>query len=418
MKNNSPSPEQIKLDNLKFVLSMKLQSIMKLRNTLPEASEARQCTINAAIDSIKKEYDIIYEQIQELTAKLTQPKETKTSTTSFPPLSFEDLLNLPPKQWLIDQVFGSGDIGVIYGPPGCGKTFVVIDLIMSACTGRSWAMRFNASRPLNVAYCAGEGIGGLPSRFQAAAAHYNIASLPNFTFFKSTPQLYNDTEDHSKDILQFATEWNVRQLAGEADQLDVLVIDTLHTASEGADENSSKEMGLILKACRQTMEMLGCTILLVHHTNKSGDEERGSSSLRGAMDFMFRITKAKDDETSNASLICSKLKDGEQWRSQGFHLEKAEDSENVHIAWNDPHSFEDPGKKSKSNDKAKILSTMRTSPDVGFTSKSLSEVIGQSSTYTNRLLKELIEGATCYQKLSDPDKSSSNRNPWLFYAKY
>ncbi len=418
MKSNSLSPEQIKLNKLNFVLSKKIEAILKLRETLPESSEAKQFTINSAIDVLTKEYDEINAEIQAITGNLTTPKDEKTLTSSFPPLSFEDLLNLPPKQWLLDQIFGAGDIGVVYGPPGCGKTFVVIDLIMSACTGRSWAMRFNASRPLNVAYCAGEGIGGLPSRFQAAAALYNVSSLPNFTFFKSTPQLFNETEDHSKDILQFAVEWNTRQLAGEAAPLDLLVIDTLHTASEGADENSSKEMGLILKACRQTMQILGCTILLVHHTNKSGDEERGSSSLRGAMDFMFRITKAKDDETSNASLICSKLKDGEQWRSQGFHLEKAEDSENVHIAWNDPHTFEDPAKKSKSSDKAKILSTMRASPDMGFTSKSISELLGQPMNYTIKLLNELVDSATCYSKLSDPDKVSSSRNQWLYYVKY
>ncbi len=418
MKNNSPSPEQIKLDKLNFVLSKKIEAILKLRKSLPEDSEAKQFGINAAIDVITKEYDEIYKEIQGLTAKLTQPIEEKPIGSSFPPLTFQDLLNLPPKQWLIDQVFGAGDIGVIYGPPGCGKTFVVIDLIMSACTGRSWAMRFNASRPLNVAYCAGEGIGGLPSRFQAAAAFYNVSSLPNFTFFKSTPQLYNETEDHSKDILQFAIEWKARQLAGEAEQLDILVIDTLHTASEGADENSSKEMGLILKACRQTMEMLGCTILLVHHTTKSGETERGSSSLRGAMDFMLRISRSENEHDSNATLICSKLKDGEQWRSQGFHLEKPEDLENVHVLWNDPSSSENHGKSTKGDDKAKILSIMRKTPNVSFTASSIGEAIGKSRSYANEMLTELVESATCERKLSDPEKAQSSRNAWVYNVKY
>jgi hypothetical protein len=66
---------------------------------------------------------------------------------------------------------------MIYGAPGCGKTFVVIDMIMRLCTGQQWANRFCVQRCLNVAYCAGEGLGGLPSRFAAIAEHYDITSL-------------------------------------------------------------------------------------------------------------------------------------------------------------------------------------------------------------------------------------------------
>ncbi len=77
----------------------------------------------------------------------------------FTPYSFDELLKMPPKEWLLDQVFGAGDIGMFYGTPGCGKTFLIIDMIMSLCTGSRWANRFDIQRPLYVAYCAGEGIG-------------------------------------------------------------------------------------------------------------------------------------------------------------------------------------------------------------------------------------------------------------------
>ncbi len=111
----------------------------------------------------------------------------------FTPYSFNQLLKMPPKEWLLDRVFGAGDIGMMYGPPGCGKTFVVIDMIVRLCTGQKWANEFDVTRCLNVAYCAGEGIGGLPSRFAAAAKHYDITSLRNFTFYPILPQLYDET---------------------------------------------------------------------------------------------------------------------------------------------------------------------------------------------------------------------------------
>lgn len=45
---------------------------------------------------------------------------------------------MPSKEWLLDQVFGAGDIDMIYGAPACGKTFVVIDMILSLCTRNKW----------------------------------------------------------------------------------------------------------------------------------------------------------------------------------------------------------------------------------------------------------------------------------------
>lgn len=49
----------------------------------------------------------------------------------FTPCSFDELLEMPAKEWLLDQVFGAGDVGMVYGPPGCGKTFVVIEMIIT-----------------------------------------------------------------------------------------------------------------------------------------------------------------------------------------------------------------------------------------------------------------------------------------------
>ncbi len=426
MSYNAISIESLqeKIRKREFVGLQKLQELSALKKLVEIADEdSKRISAEHAYSVKKREFDELHDEVKKLQEQRDSLQASKviplnSTTPSFTPLSFHDLLQLPPKEWLLNQVFGKGDIGAIYGPPGCGKTFVVIDMIMSVCTANPWAARFDVLKPLNVAYCAGEGFGGLPSRFQAAASHYGVNNLSNFTFFKSTPQLYNETDDHSKSILQFCMEWQKRQQAGEAELLDLLIIDTLHTASEGADENSSKEMGLILKACKQAIEMLGCAIILVHHTTKSGETERGSSSLRGAMDFMLRISRQDKEHDSNASLICSKLKDGEQWQPQGFHLAKKELADNVHVKWNDPSSSEEICKPSKNSDKSKILSIMRQNPNVGFTATTIGEAIGHGRQYANQLLSELVESATCSRNLKDPGKDKSSNNPWIFNVKY
>lgn len=335
----------------------------------------------------------------------------------FQPYSLSELQNMPPKEWLIDQLFGKKDIGMIYGPSGCGKTFVVIDLIMKACTGEPWAESFDIQRPLNVAYCAGEGIGGLPARFAAAAKHYDIDSPVNLSFYKTIPQLYVDGNNDSgieASIHKFVHERKRLELTNSLEALDVLVLDTFHTATEGADENSARDTGTILRCCRWASNELGCAVILIHHTNKGATAERGSSALRGAMDFMIEVKKPLDTGTE-ACISCSKLKDGERWSNKTFTLVSQKESGSAYVSWNN-NTDQIKTIGLKANDKLKLLAEMKRCPEKRFTCKTLTQVIDKAETYTRTLLNELADEHECLKELSDPTKSLSSRNSWVYYA--
>jgi hypothetical protein len=360
------------------------------------------------IESREAEY---LDRLSKFDAMVKEAESKLKDKLIFTPYSFDELLKMPPKEWLVDQVFGAGDIGMIYGPPGCGKTFVVIDMIVSLCTGQKWANGFDVTRRLNVAYCAGEGIGGLPSRFAAIAGHYDIANLENFVFYPIPPQLYDDHATAT--INHFCNEWKARQDAKEVASLDVLIIDTLHTATVAADENSAQHMGKVLHSCRSAGNHLGCAVILVHHTNKSGLMERGSSALRGAMDFMIKIEKPSDIVT-HAVMSCEKLKDGEQWKSQSFSLQPQGECKSAYVSWDDPNnSTQISG--SKASDKEKLKAEMKRYAGTRFTCKTLAEAIAKKEAYTRKLLNELENAKECQRELSDPGKKSSNRNPWGYW---
>jgi hypothetical protein len=407
------SQKNDKINTLRFVLSKKLQEIMSLQNILKQdVPESEKYAAQIAIDILTPEFHSITEKINELSQDSKEKDDSKESV--FIPLSYFDLLSLPPKEWLLDQVFGLGDLGMVFGPPGCGKTFVVIDMIIQMCKGKQWAERFDLSRPLNVAYCAGEGISALPSRFKAALKHHKAENLTNFTFYKTIPQFYDKESFDYSTILQFILEWKIRQQKNEAEPLDVLVIDTLHTAISGGDENSSQDMGVVLQACRMVTQQLGCTVILVHHTNKDGITERGSSSLRGAMDFMIRIKRPDLGTGNDATMICEKLKDGELWREQGFYLSKVEDTHSVRVAWDDPLQGEMSYGNSQAGDRERLIKAMKQQNGNGLSSKQLSEVIGKTQQQTNKLLSKLVEEKACDRTLKDPKKNTSNLNPWVY----
>jgi len=336
----------------------------------------------------------------------------------FTPLSLAELLAMPPKEWLIDQVIGAQDIAMVYGPPGSGKTFLVIDLVLAACTGSQWAMRFGVTRPLSVAYCAGEGVSGLRARFKAAAEFYGIdpRGLPNFFFYKTVPQLYHKESGNSPQpadhVIRFVREWKERD---QSAPIDLLVVDTLHAATVGAEENSASDMGLVLQAVRYASNELGCAVLLVHHTNKSGSAERGSSALRGAMDAMISVKKVREESTSSKGMIqCEKLKDGEGWKPQTFDLTAK--AESVRVQWDEPAKLSQAQGKQNQN-RERLLQIMTDNPGVKFTANRLAETIGMTgSTQIYKLIGSLVEAGDCQRELEKPGKDASNRNPWVFFV--
>ena len=329
----------------------------------------------------------------------------------FRPIRLPELLARPPKPWLIDSLIGSQDLGMIYGPPGSGKTFVVIDLVFAACLGCQFAQQFAINRPLNVVYCAGEGLSGLPARFAAAAAYNGVSDLSTFTFFEVVPQLFSQRIDGSPHtIMQFVTEWQTSHGTTVAQPLDLLIIDTLHSATVNADENSAKDMGLVLQMAKMAIQELGCAVLLVHHSNKAGTGERGSSALRGAMDFMVEVKAV----AGKFVMTCEKLKDGERWSPRTFALVAKENS--VRVWWDLPAGSE-PFAGKQTQDKQAIVRLLRSAPGVRYNARTIGEVLGMgTSKQVFKLLNDVVaEFDYIKVGLKDPAKDSSSHNPLMYW---
>jgi hypothetical protein len=65
-------------------------------------------------------------------------------------------------------------------------------------------------------------------------------------------------------------------------------------------------MGLFLDGVERISKEWGAHVLLLHHTGKSGEAERGTSALRGFVQTMLKLT----GDDGQATLSCDKQKDG------------------------------------------------------------------------------------------------------------
>ena len=98
----------------------------------------------------------------------------------------------------------------------------------------------------------------------------------------------------------------------------VVFIDTLNRAAPTADENSSKDMGLILQSAKALQALTGGLVIVVHHAGKNTTAGmRGHSSLFAAMDAAIEVKRNGD----NHEWSIAKSKDGQDGGTHHFTLE-------------------------------------------------------------------------------------------------
>lgn len=223
-------------------------------------------------------------------------------TLSLPWLTLDQVEAMPDIEYLIPEVLPKQSLALVFGPPESGKSFLVLDWAASlACEGQS------------VLYVATEGQHGQKQRSQAWKQHHN-------------QQIPPDKLLQMHEAVNLLDDDRMISLLNDAAILrpSLIVFDTLANmlAIAGCEENSASDMGRFLMACNRLQREIGCTVLLVHHTTKAGQWERGSGALRGACDMIVEVTNAD----SYVTVSCSKSKDAAPFKDRHYQLMPVADS--------------------------------------------------------------------------------------------
>lgn len=218
----------------------------------------------------------------------------------------EDLEKLPPPSWLVDDLIPETGIGVIYGESGSYKSFLTIDLLAHIGNGKAWFGKDTKQKP--VIYIALEGKGGIPKRIKSWKIHNHSSS--------NIKVIHNpiDFRDNSN------IEYLIEKIKDAELDGGVICVDTLAQAGGDMDENSSKDMGKMIKTFQYIQQELGGVVLIVHHSGKDkGRGMRGHSSLYASLDFALECN-ALDKNKRKASFKIAKSKDGDSSLNYNFTL--------------------------------------------------------------------------------------------------
>ncbi len=226
-----------------------------------------------------------------------------TEKPRFQLLTADDLAARPPMHWLIRGVLPESGLAAIYGPPGCGKSFLTLDLMGAISTGREWFGHPIATAPC--VYVALEGEAGVSQRVQAYVNMYGDPDRLRVILTSLDIRLPDDRRGLVAAIKSAG-------LSG-----GVLTLDTLNRAGPGADENDSRAMGELIGAMKALQAELGGLILAVHHSGKDAAKGlRGHSSLLAALDAVVEVSREGEGRTWRLA----KAKDGEDGKAHPFNL--------------------------------------------------------------------------------------------------
>ena len=220
--------------------------------------------------------------------------------------------NRKPLQYLVKGLIPSHGVGLVYGKPNVGKSFLMIELANRVQRGQPFLGR--KTKQKTALYLFGEGAGGISGRMRAWENAYDVSG-GEVAFGLHPPDL--TAADAAKKIIAIAL--NIEKETG--DPVGLVLIDTLSACAAGASDSDEAEMKPVMRTLRQISDKLGCAVVVSHHPGKDMSRGmRGSTVITGAADFVLPIT----DERGVKTVVIEKMRDGGTDGTASFRLREVQ----------------------------------------------------------------------------------------------
>lgn len=185
----------------------------------------------------------------------------------------------PPIRWLVEDMICGGDIHLIIGAPGIGKSWLTMALSVAVAGGRTEFLGRSIDGPGRVLYFDEENPETLVyQRFLKLGLNKDIAE--NIRFVSNVGIRLDKDPDAVLDEAQMY-------------EPSLIVLDSL-TRFHGQDENSAGHMAeLFNSAIKPLARSTGAAVILIHHANKgdgnSYQRARGSGDITASVDSAFDV---------------------------------------------------------------------------------------------------------------------------------
>jgi hypothetical protein len=196
-------------------------------------------------------------------------------------------------RYLVKGLIPSVGMVVVWGPPKCGKSFFVFDMVAHVAAG--WGYRGRKVQQCPVVYFALEGQEGFTARVEAFRLEHGAPDIP---FYLSADRIVLPQDGA-------AVVKSIREQFPDV-RPGIVVLDTLNRSISGS-ENDPADMGSYVRAADMIREAFNCVVIIIHHCGVEGARPRGHTSLTGAADAQLAV---KRDAAGNIVTTVEFMKDG------------------------------------------------------------------------------------------------------------
>lgn len=303
--------------------------------------------------------------------------------------AFNHWRNLPPPEYIVEGWVEDRALSAVIGPPGAGKSAVVLDMACSIAMGVPWQGK--PTKRNRVLYIAGEGGTGAAMRVKAWEQEHNL-DVGEDLFMLTEAVLVGAGADLWGWLADNVVE----------NDIHLVIFDTLARMSLGLEENSSTDMGKAVSRFDRLRKEADTGVMVVHHTARGQTHGRGSTAILGALDSEVLVMPPDDDDDE----------DGDQGRTSGpkrltatvTKQKNAADGESVDLTLCERHGsivVADANGVTGDPFKAKVLEYTRPAPETD------TELAVRLAEYLEPLP---MQGATVTDMARDVVPSKAYRN--------
>jgi AAA domain len=215
---------------------------------------------------------------------------------------------------IVAALLNAGEMSLVVGATGTGKSFLVIDMCLHIAAGARWFGR--RTEQTGVLYLATEAGKGIINRAVGYKQTFPDPEDLPLAAVVSPVDLYDATANLI-DIIVAIPTLQLSQSVG------LIIVDTLSRAMGGGDENSPDGMGGFVTNIDALRHRTGAHVLVVHHLGKDASRgARGHSLLKAAVDTEIEVTR--DDATGISTARVTKQRELPTSGSFSFSLRAVE----------------------------------------------------------------------------------------------
>jgi putative DNA primase/helicase len=233
------------------------------------------------------------------------------------------------RDYAIKGMLWSGDVAIMPGPSNAGKTAMAILMGWHVCAGEAFAGR--RVRRGAVVHVAAERPDSVLNR---AATLFKLRGRRDLAPYFVYGERINLTDPESVGMLID----RIRAFMATIDApLRLVTIDTAVLCMGDADENSSRDVTIIIEGLKQIAAATGAVVLTLHHTGNEGNRSRGSSAWRSNHDADFPLMVVNTKEGEHVELQDAKARDNAKglkirFRVEGHLIGQDDDGDDVTVA--------------------------------------------------------------------------------------